>query len=79
MKRINISEVRSHLTSVIEDVLATHEQVVVTRYGAPLVAITPFQDPESVVNRYPLRGHPVMVAKDFDEPLPDLWEALSIS
>ncbi|MBE9193208.1 hypothetical protein IQ230_23255 [Gloeocapsopsis crepidinum LEGE 06123] len=26
---------------------------------------------------YPLRGLPLVVAEDFDQPMPELWEALS--
>jgi hypothetical protein len=25
---------------------------------------------------YPLRGKPITIASDFDEPMPELWEAL---
>jgi hypothetical protein len=30
-------------------------------------------------NPHPLRGAPITVAKDFDAPLPDLWEACGIA
>jgi hypothetical protein len=30
-----------------------------------------------VDSNYPLRGLPLVVAEDFDEPMPELWEALS--
>ncbi len=26
---------------------------------------------------YPLRGLPLVIAEDFDEPMPEIWEALS--
>ncbi|MEA5549746.1 DUF2281 domain-containing protein [Anabaena cylindrica UHCC 0172] len=26
---------------------------------------------------YPLRGKPITIASDFDEPMPELWEALA--
>ncbi|MGL5793011.1 MAG: helix-turn-helix domain-containing protein [Waterburya sp.] len=28
------------------------------------------------VGHYPLRGMPISIADDFDEPMPELWEAL---
>jgi hypothetical protein len=28
---------------------------------------------------YPLRGKPITIASDFDEPMPELWEALADS
>lgn len=77
MKTISISDARNHLPAIIDDVMSTHEQVVVIRYGAPTVVIMPFRDVKSVENPYPLRGHPLSVAKDFDEPMPDLWGALA--
>ncbi|MBJ7898401.1 MAG: hypothetical protein GC158_00450 [Cyanobacteria bacterium RI_101] len=35
--------------------------------------------PKSVneAKTYPLRGLPVMISEDFDDPMPDLWDALS--
>ena len=79
MKTISISDARNHLPSIIDDVMSTHEQVVVIRYGAPTVVIMPFRDRGSGANPYPLRGYPISVAKDFDEPMPDLWGALAVA
>ncbi len=79
MKTISISDARNHLPAVIEEVIKSHEQVVVVRYGTPTVAIVPFQDVASTESRYPLRGHPVALAEDFDEPMPNLWEALAVA
>ncbi|MBE9259413.1 MULTISPECIES: DUF2281 domain-containing protein [Aphanizomenonaceae] len=28
---------------------------------------------------YPLRGKPITIVSDFDEPMPELWEALETS
>ena len=33
----------------------------------------PQTTPEKI---YPLRGLPIKIADDFDEPMPELWEAL---
>ncbi len=32
---------------------------------------------QSSSSHYPLRGLPLVVAEDFDEPMPELWNALS--
>ena len=29
------------------------------------------------IKNYPLRGKPITIASDFDEPMPELWEALA--
>jgi hypothetical protein len=31
----------------------------------------------TVKKHYPLRGMPLVIAEDFDEPMSDLWDALS--
>jgi len=78
VKTISISDARNHLPSVIDEVMKTHEQIVVIRHGTPMVAIMPFRDMNPEANRYPLRGHPLAVAADFNDPMPDLWDALIV-
>ena len=34
------------------------------------------QNGQSFSSSYPLRGLPVAISEDFDEPMPELWEAL---
>jgi hypothetical protein len=36
--------------------------------------ISPKTPPEKI---YPLRGLPIIISDDFDEPMPELWEALA--
>ncbi len=31
----------------------------------------------NTTKKYPLRGKPITIASDFDEPMPELWEALA--
>jgi hypothetical protein len=33
----------------------------------------------SISDSYPLRGTPIMMAEDFDEPLSPLWEACDVA
>jgi hypothetical protein len=35
------------------------------------------QTTQSSSPNYPLRGLPLVISEDFDEPMPELWEALS--
>ena len=79
MKTRNISDVRNELPSIVEEVARTSEEVVVTRYGAPMVTITPCRDHGTQTKRYPLRGHPLELADDFDVPMPELWRALAVA
>ena len=73
------TEVRSHLPSVLEDVEQTREAVIVTRYGKPIASIIPFKEKSSRATRYPLRGQAISLTEDFDEPIPDLWDALAVA
>lgn len=79
MKTMSISDARNHLPAIVEEVMKTHEQVVVVRYGTPTVAIVPFQDVAPTQSRYSLRGHPIALAENFDDPMPNLWEALAVA
>lgn len=79
MKSLNISEVRLHLPDLIDGVAQNHEPILVMRYGAPMAMIVPITQGNTERTRYPLRGQSVTVAKDFDEPMPDLWSALVVA
>jgi prevent-host-death family protein len=76
MKKINISEVRNHLPSLLEQLALSNEPIVVTRHGKPVAKILPFRKAQSKPERYPLRNLPVRISKDFDKPATEPWEAL---
>ena len=76
MKTLSISNVRNHLPDVIDDILRTNEPVIVTRYGKPVASISSYREDMNQENAYPLRGTPITVREDFDEPTPELWQAL---
>ncbi len=76
MKKISISEVRNHLPFLLDEMAVSNEPIVVTRHGKPVAKILPFHKSQSKPERYPLRGLPIRVSKDFDKPVPELWEAL---
>ena len=76
MKTLSISDVRNHLPALLEEVAKGSEALVVTRYGKAIASIVPFQARKESETRYPLRNRPISVAKDFDAPRPDMWEAL---
>jgi antitoxin (DNA-binding transcriptional repressor) of toxin-antitoxin stability system len=79
MKSLTISEVRMRLPDLIAGVAQDHEPIVVMRYGAPMAMIVPIQPAGNEQTRYPLRGQSIAVAKDFDDPMPDLWNALGVA
>ncbi len=76
MKSVNISEVRNSLPQILRKIRRSHETITILRYGKPIANIVPFEDSESEVDKYPLRGIPIILSEDFDEPLIELWDAL---
>jgi prevent-host-death family protein len=76
---LSISDARNHLPSIIDEVSHTNEPVVIERYGKPVARIIPFTPEKRDPTRYPLRGQPCSVSLDFDEPMPELWNALAVA
>ncbi|MCU0536939.1 MAG: hypothetical protein MUD14_23880 [Hydrococcus sp. Prado102] len=62
--------------SLIVRAIAICFNVIITRNGVPVARIVPCRTKTSFTAHYPLRGMPIKIADDFDEPMPELWEAL---
>jgi prevent-host-death family protein len=75
VKQLNLSEVRKDLPGLVDEVIETKEDIVITRRGKPVAKIVPFSEDD--VNRYPLRGLGVWMSDDFNEPMTELWEAMT--
>jgi prevent-host-death family protein len=75
MKKFNVSEARQHLPSLVDDVAESGEEVLITRRGKPLARLVPFRA-NTGQKTSSLRELAIEIADDFDDPLPDLWEAL---
>ena len=76
MKYLNIQDIGSALTALLDEVATTQTEVVVTRDGIPVARIVPWQAKRTSTHHYPLRGMPIVIAEDYDEPMPELWETL---
>ncbi|MCC5622328.1 type II toxin-antitoxin system Phd/YefM family antitoxin [Nostoc sp. CHAB 5715] len=76
MKYLNIQDTDTTLTALLDEVAATQTEVVVTRDGIPVARIVPWQAKRTSTDRHPLRGMPIVIAEDFDESMPELWETL---
>ena len=74
MRYLNISEARANLLSLVDTV--AEEEIVITRRGEPVAKLVRYDEKTRAKKSYPLRGLPIQVADDFDEPIPGLWEAL---
>ena len=78
MRSLSISSARSKLPSLVDDVVARHESIIINRKGKPVAQLTPISS-DTVQNdaaRFPLRCISITIAQEFDEPAPELWEAL---
>lgn len=71
---MSISQARNALPQVVAEVAQTGKPVTISRYGKALAMIVPATNVLAPV--YPLRGMPLVVAKDFDVPLDHYWEAI---
>lgn len=56
------------------EVLANQSEVVRTDNDFPVATKVSWQTAPTT-KHYPLRGKPIYIANDFDEPIPELWEA----
>jgi len=76
MKYLNIQETDVTLAAIVNEIAATQSEVVVTRNGLPVARIVPYAISISHTKHYPLHGMPITIAVDFDESMPELWDAL---
>ena len=69
METVNIYDAKTRLSQLV-DIAASGEDVVVSRNGKPLVRITRLESPKRRIKFGVLKGK-VIVAEDFDAPMPD--------
>jgi prevent-host-death family protein len=75
MQYLNLQEIDPSLAAIVNQISVNQSEIVITRNGTPLARIIPYKIPRN--RHYPLLGMPITIADDFDEPMPDLWQALS--
>jgi prevent-host-death family protein len=66
---VNIHEAKTHLSSLIQRVLA-REEVVIARAGRPVARLVPYQESDRPRTPGGWEGT-VELGPDFDEPLPE--------
>jgi antitoxin (DNA-binding transcriptional repressor) of toxin-antitoxin stability system len=76
MKYLNIQENNVPLTTIVDEVTTSQSEIIIIHNGLPVARIVPCQTSSSAQHYYPLRGMPITIASDFDEPMPEMWEAL---
>jgi antitoxin (DNA-binding transcriptional repressor) of toxin-antitoxin stability system len=73
MKYLNIQDNNLSLNAIIAEVTTSQSEVTIILDGLPVAKIVPCQN-ISMTKHYPLRGKPITIASDFDEPMTELWE-----
>jgi prevent-host-death family protein len=69
VEAVNIYEAKTRLSQLV-DIAASGQDVVVSRNGKPLVRITRLDSPKRRIKFGLLKGK-VIIAEDFDAPMPD--------
>ena len=73
MNAVSVSDLRSSLSKLLKKVELTHEPLVVTRHGKAIALLVPVEEDKRP--RYALRGKPIWISPDFDEPMGELLGA----
>jgi len=66
---VNIHEAKTHLSRLLERV-RLGEDVVIAKAGHPIARLTPIEPPQAPRKPGSAKGK-VVIAPDFDDPLPD--------
>lgn len=69
MKTVNVHEAKTHLSRLLADV-ARGEEIVIARAGKPIARLVPVT-PSGGARRLGIDEGRVVIAADFDAPLPD--------
>lgn len=77
MKYLDVSDAQKDLSTLLDEIALSREEVMITRNGIEMARILPVKEAKPGIGKYPLRGLPIQIAEDFDEPLPELWEAMN--
>jgi prevent-host-death family protein len=68
MKTVNTYAAKTHLSSLLEEVVAG-EEIVITKPGKPIARLVPLEKPDVRKTSGMLRGQ-IWMSDDFDAPLP---------
>lgn len=59
-----------------KELLGNCQEVELNQQEGQLLIIINSSPSVPATKNYPLKGKPIMIASDFDETIPELWEAL---
>ena len=73
MKSVNIHQAKTHLSALVEDVLAG-EEVILAKRGVPLVRLIAIKPLKKRVFGLGRDHYPAGIPEDFDAPAPEIEE-----
>jgi len=74
MTKVNVHEAKTNLSKLIEKV-KNGEEVVIAKNGEPEVMLVPYKKMSK--DWFGMDAGKIVIADDFDEWPPDIWEALT--
>ncbi len=74
MKALGISQFRTHVVEILDQVAKTQENIIITKRGKPLARIIPYHDLDTVPRAGKL-AHTLVFEKDIVSPLGEgMWD-----
>lgn len=70
MKQLNIHEAKAKLSSLV-DQAARGKSIIIAKSGTPLARLGPISEPPARKIKFGFMKGEIMIADDFDAPLPD--------
>ncbi len=74
VQQVNVHQAKAHLSQLLQEVEAG-EEVVIARSGVPIARLVPWRNPQATIAAPGAMRGQITLAKDFDAPLDDLFEA----
>lgn len=71
MKDLNLEGNDTDLMAIVDEIAANQSEAIVTRKGLPVARIVPYSISEPQNKNYTLRGMPIKISDNFDEPMPE--------
>ena len=73
MKKVAAGKFKAQCLALIDEITQTHETVIVTKHGKPMVKVIPFESNKDTDHK-PLKGAATFIG-DIISPIDDEWEA----
>ena len=73
MKKISTGKFKTQCLTLIDEVAQTHEPIIITKYGKPMVKVIPFESTKDT-DHEPLKETATFI-DDIISPINEEWEA----